>query len=110
VSLNAFAVGQCTAGGMAVIEAGVKGFIATMPGVTGSTVQVCHLSDVNPPPPPTHLAPREAQLTVNVTLDPWGEGEGLARYHSARPASGCMVGHIQQSPHPSFGCTRPPLG
>lgn len=48
VSLNTFAVGQCTAGGMAVIEVGVKGFIATMPGVTGSTVQVSGICFLSP--------------------------------------------------------------
>lgn len=35
-----YSIGSCTAGGLGLVESSIRGFIATLPGVVGSTVQV----------------------------------------------------------------------
>lgn len=40
VTMQTYSVGRCSAGGLAVIENSLKGFIATLTGVNGNTVQV----------------------------------------------------------------------
>jgi hypothetical protein len=88
VPLQTYAVGQCTAGGMGIIENNLRGFIATMPGVIGSTVTV---SDVG--------------CGGGGTMGGKGEGGGHLRLSIFDPACcngphSCCCGRVQRPTQP----------